>query len=156
MSAFRPAPDFDPALIVSQITALQTLLYLDLGVWMLLLNALAGRPASTVGLELFFSFHSIRLSYTGGWISIAAFFFNALAGGCFLCIIVERARKCLDFSVTAHCVHLFCCVLYDGWPSSWEWWVVNAMSLIVMSLLGEYLCMRNEMREIPLFSSLRK
>ena len=81
MSSFRPAQDFDPVLIVSQIGAVQSLLYIDLGVWMLVLNGLAGRPVTTIGLEFFFSHRSIRLSYTGGWISIAAFFLNALAGG---------------------------------------------------------------------------
>ena len=156
MSSFRPAMDFDPTLIVGQIAALQTLLYIDLGVWMLVLNGLAGRSVTTIGLELFFSYRSIRLSYTGGWISFAAFFLNALAGGCFLCIIVERAKKCLDFASTAHFVHLCCCTMYDGLPSSWEWWAVNFMSLIVMSLLGEYLCMRREMRDIPLFSGYQK
>lgn len=156
MSSFRPAQDFDPVLIVSQIGAVQSLLYIDLGVWMLVLNGLAGRPVTTIGLEFFFSHRSIRLSYTGGWISIAAFFLNALAGGCFLMLIVERSKKCFDFAVTAHCVHLCCCVMYDGWPSSWEWWVVNLMSLVVMSLLGEYLCMRREMQDIPLYTGGRK
>ena len=156
MSSFRPALDFDPTLIVGQIAALQSLLYISLGVWMLVLNGLAGRSVTTIGLELFFSYRSIRLSYTGGWISFAAFFLNALAGGCFLCIIVERAKKCLDFASTAHFVHLCFCTMYDGLPSSWEWWAVNFMSLIVMSLLGEYLCMRREMRDIPLFSGYQK
>ena len=37
---------FDPALIVGQICALQALLYLGLGAWLLLLNGLAGQPAT--------------------------------------------------------------------------------------------------------------
>lgn len=146
------AATFDPALIISQIVAMQSLIYLDLGLWLLVLNGLAGRPASTIGLGQFFSHRSIRLSSPGGWMSIAAVFLNALAGGCFLCIVVERAKKCLDFAATTHLLHLCCCVVYDGLPDSWEWWLVNIMSLVVMALLGEYLCMRREMQEIPLFS----
>ena len=153
-SFYAPA-NFDPALIIAQIVAVQSLMYMDLGVWMLLLNALAGRPVTSIGLELFFSHRSIRLSYTGGWTSIAAMFLNALAGGCVLCVIVERAKKCLDFAVTAHLLHLCCCTLYDGMPDTWEWWIVNLMSLVVMALLGEYLCMRREMQDIPLLG-LRK
>ena len=30
----------------------------------------------------------------------------------FLCVIVERAKKCLDFATTAHFLHLCFCVLY--------------------------------------------
>ena len=32
-------------------------------------------------------------------------------------------------------------------------WAVNLMSLIMMALLGEYLCMRRELQDIPLFGS---
>ena len=32
-------------------------------------------------------------------------------------------------------------------------WAVNLMSLIMMALLGEYLCMRRELQDIPLFAS---
>jgi hypothetical protein len=150
------APGFDPALIVGQIVAMQSLIYLSLGVWLLLLNGLAGRALTSAGLEQFFSHHAIKLSYTGGWVTIAAFFFNALAGGCFLAIVVERAKKCLDFAATIHLLHLCCCTMYDGFPNSWEWWIMNLMSLVVMSLLGEYLCMRREMQDIPLLSFQRK
>lgn len=66
--------------------------------------------------------------------------------GCFLCFIVERAKKCLDFAATVHVLHLLACTAYDGWPSSWEWWGVNLASLVVMALSGEYLCMRREMQ----------
>ena len=30
------------------------------------------------------------------------------------------------------------------------WWVVNGTGLVVMSLLGEYLCIKRELREIPI------
>jgi len=141
---------FDPALIIGQIFAMQALMYISLGAWLLLLSGLAGRPA-TVGLEQIFSHRSIQLAYSGSWISSSACFLNAVTGGCFLCVVVERAKKCLDFTATVHVLHLCGCALYDGFPGSWEWWVINFTSLVVMSLLGEYLCMRREMQDIPLF-----
>lgn len=146
------APGFDPALIIAQIVAMQSLLYLDLVLWLCVLRGLAGADISSIGLEQIFSPRTISVSYTGGWIAIVALFLNSLAGGCFLCVVVERAKKCLDFAATAHVIHLGCCILYDGVPGSWEWWVINAMSLVVMSLVGEFLCMRREMQDIPLFS----
>jgi hypothetical protein len=72
----------------------------------------------------------------------------------FLSLVVERAKKCLDFAATAHLLHLWCCYQYAGIPSSWEWWAVNLMSLVLMALLSEFLCMRRELQDIPLFTSL--
>lgn len=40
--------------------------------------------------------------------------------------------------------------MYGGWPSSITWWVVNGTGVAVMALLGEYLCIRRELREIPI------
>ena len=71
-------------------------------------------------------------------------------------MIVERAKKCLDFAVPAHLIHLWGSTLYDGFPASWEWWAVNAMSLVLMALLGEFLCIRRELQDIPLFSVPRR
>lgn len=68
----------------------------------------------------------------------------------FLLYLVERAKKCLDFAATLYIIHLFICIIYGGWPSSITWWVVNLSSLALMSLLGEWLCIRRELREIPI------
>lgn len=38
--------------------------------------------------------------------------------------------------------------MYDGFPGSWEWWVVNFVSVVVMALLGEFLCMRRELQAL--------
>ena len=61
-------------------TTAQTLLYMDLGLWLLVLNGLSGNELSATGLGLIFSAKSISVSYTGGWVVIVAFFINALAG----------------------------------------------------------------------------
>merc|ERR1712194_275923 len=124
---------FDPALIISQIVSMQTLLYMHLGLWLCVLTALGGSNVTSLSLGNFFSSSAM-----------IAFFFNALAGSFFLCVVVERAKKCLDFTATAHLIRLCLCVMYDGFPASWEWRAVNLMSLIMMALLGEYLCMRRE------------
>ena len=64
--------------------------------------------------------------------------------------IVEKSKKCLDFSVTLFTLHFLLCSIYDGFPSSWDWWILNILGLIIMVLLGEYLCSRVELMEIPL------
>lgn len=156
MPGFYSPAVFDPALIVGQIAAMQSLIYIGLGSWLLLLNALAGQPATAVSLAQIFSHRAINLSHTGGWLCSLAFFLNALAGGAFLAIVVERARSCLDFATTVHALHLCGCALYDGFPDNWEWWMVNFVSLVVMALLGEYLCMKREMQDIPLLFGSRE
>lgn len=68
----------------------------------------------------------------------------------YLLYLVERAKKCLDFSATLYIIHLFICVVYGGWPSTFTWWLVNIAGLATMALLGEYLCIKRELREIPI------
>lgn len=68
----------------------------------------------------------------------------------YLLYLIERAKKCLDFSATLYIIHLFICIIYGGWPSSITWWVVNVTGLALMSLLGEWLCIRRELQEIPI------
>ena len=71
----------------------------------------------------------------------------------YLLLIVERAKKCLDFTVTMYIIHLFICLIYGGLPSSIAWWVVNGIGAATMAVLGEWLCIRRELREIPTRSS---
>lgn len=128
---------FDPAFIVAQIVALQALLYMSLGAWLLMLSKMTGSPPGGLGLEHFFSSTQFGFGVSGGWLCLVAFTLNAGCGGCFLCLLVERAKKCLDFAATAHLLHLAACAMYGGFPGTWEWWTVNVLSLVVMVLCGE-------------------
>jgi hypothetical protein len=71
-------------------------------------------------------------------------------------VVVERAKKCLDFTATFHLMHLFFCWQHGGFPSSWEWWTANGVALVGTALLGEYLCMQRELQDIPLFGSQKE
>lgn len=75
-----------------------------------------------------------------------------LSSAVLLAIIVEKSKKCLDFSVTLFLIHLFSCYWYDGLPRSLDWWVIHVLGTIVMILLGEYLCSLKELSEIPLLA----
>jgi len=67
-----------------------------------------------------------------------------------LAIIVEKSKKCLDFSVTLFLLHLSISTLYGGFPTSLDWWIVHVFGAILMVVLGEYLCSLKELDEIPL------
>ncbi|KAH6781417.1 structural molecules protein [Perilla frutescens var. hirtella] len=144
---FYGAAAWDPWLIVAQIVCLQCLYYLNLG---LFLAILVGPRVSKMSLVYLFDFATVTASTATGWCVIASIFLSSVAGAGVLVYLVERAKKCLDFSATVYIIHLFICLLYGGWPSSITWWVVNITGLAVMALLGEYLCMKRELRDIPI------
>ena len=70
-------------------------------------------------------------------------------------MIVERAKKCLDFVATLFVLHVVLCSMYSGFPTELWWWLSMFGSALIMTLLGEFLCMRHEMREIHLSATNR-
>lgn len=52
-------------------------------------------------------------------------------------MIVERAKRCLDFTSTLYIIHLGICSFYDGIPQNWEWWILQIAALALMVVLGE-------------------
>ncbi|KAL7602800.1 uncharacterized protein LOC111878124 isoform X1 [Lactuca sativa] len=138
---------WDPWLIVAQIVCIQCLYYLTLGFFMAIL---VGTRVSMMSLVYFFDYATISISTVTGWCVIASFILSSVAGAGFLLYLIERAKKCLDFSATLYIIHLFICIIYGGWPTSITWWIVNGTGLALMALLGEYLCIKRELREIPI------
>uniref|UniRef100_A0A7C8ZPF8 Protein SYS1 homolog n=1 Tax=Opuntia streptacantha TaxID=393608 RepID=A0A7C8ZPF8_OPUST len=138
---------WDPWLIIAQIACLQCLYYLTLG---LVLALLLGTRVSQMSLFYIFDFAAISASSVTGWCVIASFLLTSLAGAGYLLYLIERAKKCIDFSATLYIIHLVICICYGGWPSSFTWWIINIAGLALMALLGEYLCIRCELQEIPI------
>ncbi|PIN09841.1 Integral membrane protein involved in transport between the late Golgi and endosome [Handroanthus impetiginosus] len=138
---------WDPWLIVAQIVCLQCLYYMSLGVFLVILVC---SRVSRMSLVYFFDYATVTASTAIGWCVMASIFLSSIAGAVFLVYIVERAKKCLDFCATLYIIHLFICFIYGGWPASITWWVVHITGLAVMELLGEHLCMKRELREIPI------
>ncbi|CAL1674999.1 unnamed protein product [Lasius platythorax] len=63
----------------------------------------------------------------------------------------------MDFACTAHFIHLICCWVYNGtYPTSFSWWCLNLVSLCIMCVCGEFLCMRTELQAIPLSMNSQK
>nr|GMD38760.1 protein SYS1 homolog [Ipomoea batatas] len=144
---FYGAVVWDPWLIVAQIVCLQCLYYLTLGIFM---AGLVGTRVSRISLVYFFDYASVTVSTNTGWCVITSFILSSIAGAGYLVYVIERAKKCLDFASTLYVIHLFTSLVYGGWPSSLTWWVVNVTGFAVMALLGEYLCIKRELREIPI------
>jgi protein SYS1 len=68
-----------------------------------------------------------------------------------LAVIVEKSKKCLDFCVTYFLLHLILSSWYTGHlPRTSDWWIVHLAATLIMVLVGEYLCSRKELSDIPL------
>ncbi|GIL67881.1 hypothetical protein Vafri_21145 [Volvox africanus] len=138
---------WDPVLIIAQIATIQCLFYLSLGLWQ---GILLGPNVAHLSIQHLFSWRAYSLANYVGYISAMSLLVTSVLGAVFLMWIVERAKKCLDFASTCFMFHFFFCWHYEGFPTRFEWWLVNGMGLIIMSLFGEWLCLRREMQEIPL------
>lgn len=75
------------------------------------------------------------------------YFFSAVA----IWYIVQRAKLCLDFAVTTHFLHFLGCWIFNRHiPQTLPWWILNVIGCALMTVCGEFLCMRTEMKAIPL------
>ena len=55
-----------------------------------------------------------------------------------LTVLVERAKKCLDFTLTLYMFDLIICTIYSGeFPTTWSWWLFKLFSLASSVLLGK-------------------
>lgn len=139
---------WDPVLIISQIIAMQSQFYLLLGVWNYLMNMIGSFDSS---LDKVFTETDLDVLETSGRLNVIAFLLNSLTSALALWFIVQRSKLCLDFSATTHLFHLVACLIYNRHiPNSLPWWVINVISIALMTVTGEFLCMRTEMKAIPL------
>lgn len=92
----------------------------------------------------------IHVTDSGGRSVILSFVLNAFIGALILRFIVGRTKLCLDFSCTYHFIHLIVCWIYNGsFPSTFSWWFLNAACATLMCVFGEFLCLKIELKEIP-------
>ncbi|XP_019365358.1 PREDICTED: protein SYS1 homolog [Crocodylus porosus] len=142
---------WDPALIVAQMALMQAVYYGALGLWLALVDALVRSGPS---LDQVFSYEVLGFSATPGRLAVMAFVLNALTCALGLLYFIRRGKQCLDFTVTVHFFHLLGCWIYNShFPTTLTWWLVHIVCTALMAVIGEYLCMRTELKEIPLNSA---
>ena len=143
-------PTFDPVLIIAQIVSLQCFYYIGLGTVLGVFHAIF---ETSVSLDHFFTPRYIHLSTIEGLSELFCFIVASLIGAWLLSIVVERSKKCVDFTFTLYFLHVIFCSYYGHFPLEWEWWVVQCITSVVMASVGEYLCARKELEDIPLYSN---
>lgn len=145
---------WDPFLILSQMSALQCIYYVSLGIWIFFFDILSGTPRS---LDQIFKYQTLLASSWIGNLQIAAFLFNALTCSLGLWYVVQRTKQCLDYTCTVHLFHVIFCWYFNGvLPNYLSWWIINLICVTVMCVGGEFLCMRTELRAIPVSMSNTK
>ncbi|XP_053962748.1 protein SYS1 homolog [Anastrepha obliqua] len=138
---------WDPMLLITQIISMQSCIYFTLGLLVFFANILAG---DNYTLDNVFEYHEIHISDAGGRLIILAFVLNSFVASLALWFIVRRAKLCLDFSCTFHFIHLLICWWYNSnFPSNVSWWLLNAITTTLMCIGGEFLCLKSELKEIP-------
>lgn len=140
---------WNPKLIIAQIISVQCIHYIAQGLVFGLFHLLF---ASRLHLDLFFAWETTSIFDVPGWMVICNSLIVSLFGAVSLLVVVERARKCFDFAFTVYFLHFIATLSYSGFPLSWDWWVVNTICMIVMSVAGEQLCMKTELADISLES----
>ena len=80
------------------------------------------------------------------------FFFSAVG----LVFVVGKAKKCTDFSCTIYLYHVLFSAIYSRLKmGSLTWWLTMVGCGFMTSFIGEFLCMRKELQEIPISSKAR-
>mmetsp|Transcript_31423 Transcript_31423/g.65712 ORF Transcript_31423/g.65712 Transcript_31423/m.65712 type:complete len:189 (+) Transcript_31423:132-698(+) len=143
----NPQAQFNPRLILAQIISLQAFHYFLLGILFQINHVLF---ATTVTVDRIFTAKYLDVWSAIGWVDNAAILISSILGSILLVFIVEKSKKCLDFSVTLFLIHILICSIYGGFPLTWDWWIIHILGMIVMVVLGEYLCSKRELSDIPL------
>ncbi|XP_064640300.1 protein SYS1 homolog [Lineus longissimus] len=146
-SSFRSSV-WDPVHIIFQILTMQSIYYVWLGVWICIMDYIAGTDRS---LDQMFSYQALIFKDLNGRLIMGSFVLNALTCAIGLWYIIKRTKQCLDFTITVHFVHLLVCWIYNHtFPATVSWWLVNIICIVIMTVLGEFLCMRTELKAIPI------
>ncbi|KAI2797078.1 hypothetical protein RDWZM_007040 [Blomia tropicalis] len=142
---------WDPVLISSQIVAIQSTFYVTFGLIALLFSTLFGHYPS---LDIILNFQVISFRTSMGILTILCTILNSVAGSLILFNVIQRAKPCLDFTLTTYLIHLLCVWMYNGqFPFSFLWWTLNVVAITIMCVCGEFLCLKSEMKSIPLLVS---
>ena len=144
---------FDPLLIVAQIACMQCLFYAALCPFVLCARALAAGRALVADFALDALFVPARVVSAGVFPALCAHVCAAAVCAAGLVFVVGKAKRCWDYATTICVLHALAslCVARGACGVFW-WWAILVATGLVCTFLGEYLCMRHELRAIPIRS----
>uniref|UniRef100_A0A9J8C8A6 SYS1 golgi trafficking protein n=1 Tax=Cyprinus carpio carpio TaxID=630221 RepID=A0A9J8C8A6_CYPCA len=124
--------------------------------WAVISAATSGIQSS-LSPRLFSCSASITASWVCGWLALMVWSTPvdhstrySVTSALGLWFFIRRGKQCLDFTVTVHFFHVIGCWIYNTHlKAALSWWLVNVACMALMAVIGEYLCMRTELRAIP-------
>eukprot|EP01071_Lankesteria_metandrocarpae_P002080 Lankesteria_metandrocarpae@DN2063_c0_g1_i1.p1 len=144
---FYGPQDFRPSHIVSQMVVLQSCFYLTFSVLQWSAFSLFQLPSTPRNL---FNWQKYAFRDQYGTAVNVVFLSVCLAMAPIVAVVVERAKKCLDFVCTYHSFHCLFTWLHSGFPKSGAFWAVHLAGVVLTTFLSEWICFQNEAQEIRL------
>uniref|UniRef100_A0A0R3RV61 Protein SYS1 homolog n=1 Tax=Elaeophora elaphi TaxID=1147741 RepID=A0A0R3RV61_9BILA len=143
MNSFRSYV-WDPGLIISQMMCMQATFYTAQCVLSVMLSIGGDYPS----LEQIFITEATQRGAVTQLLSVAL---------CSLMMskVIGRSKQCLDFTCTLHFWHLIIITLYrKSIPMHIFWWLLQFLSIVLCTILGEYFCLQLESRDIHLSTNI--
>jgi len=144
---FYGAETFNPRMIVTQIVVMQSAFYICFCGFVASADFIVAEPQS---LSQLFSSQAYNWNTPGGQRLVASLWGTSLVMVFALRMIVERAKKCLDFVATYHLFHLVATCYASNFPSAFRWWAIHGIAVLIATLIGEYVCMMGETKAIKI------
>ncbi|CEF67779.1 Protein SYS1 homolog [Strongyloides ratti] len=141
MAGFR-STKFDPILILFQIIALQSVFYASQSLFTALYSYFPNAYPETID-----SIFSIQIRKDIVVIQLL----GILVTSCSTLFLIVRTKSILDSLITLHFIHFIIVILFNSsFPTQFSWWALQICSAAIGTLTGEWLCMKEETKEIKL------
>ncbi len=115
---------------------------MSLGIIILILNLITGYR-SHIG--QIFSVTAFDLSKRYSFVTVLANIINIVFNVIAQAFVVEKANKCLDFTLSVFIIQIICMWIFQGkFPWSFNFYLINTGIIFVTVLAAEYTCMRIE------------
>uniref|UniRef100_A0A0K0FGB4 Protein SYS1 homolog (inferred by orthology to a human protein) n=1 Tax=Strongyloides venezuelensis TaxID=75913 RepID=A0A0K0FGB4_STRVS len=141
MTGFRSAK-FDPLLIFFQIIALQSVFYASQSLLTALYSYFPDAYPESIG-----SILSVQIRRDIAIIELLGILLTSFS----TLFLIVRTKSILDSMITLHFIHFIIVLFYNSsFPTQFSWWVLQVCSTALGTLTGEWLCMKEETKEIKL------
>ena len=146
--------DFNPILIISNIAILSSGFYIINIFFTLLFNSIF---KTKLHINQILSDEAFDFSSKYGYCYMCSLFFTNLFMIILYVIVIDKAKKILDFVLTNFFIHLVISTIINGFPMKFTWWIINGLVITAVTLISEFISLKIEQKEIKLdFSIGRK
>ena len=157
-------PSPSPTLVLSQIIILQSLFYLTYAMTLFICDTTLGITSSpdtntvhhSLIIDQMLNYRILDLGTSPGLVAATGLLVAEIgAAGIAFVLLVGRAKRALDFSITLFIAHLVCTMVYSQeFPRKGVWWVMNAVGITAMTVVGEVLARKSEIRELAMYQNV--